>query len=529
MSISTFDLIYGTPRTRSNYLYFAYEEMATINGKFYLSTPIFESCTEITTSNIFDLLLNQWHTEIDDTNLIRCQQDQAGEYTLLEKQLYFFSLLNSLRFSRQYLTDGYATSVSKIANFTGKIGFSEMIDKKIIEYVPDNLSQNKLYFITERTTLEKAYSNVKFFNRNEGRFIYKKNSDNTSTSKNAKYRENLLRSNAKAMQNHDSSYINDILGWYDKTSYALPLSTCDIAYTILSQYRTVDSSISTLLKAQKENTSDSKEQRRITKNLYTNLYKTFDTSLKPFNFTSETAEQIDTIIHNYELERFFHFNFLTLLIQVHRLLYNKIPKELLDKIDEVLILAASLPNAYGRDVLLLQLLAHYLCIGYNKENKAYTLCNKEKISQKNILLLQRALINIAYIIFPIFEKISFHTLYNHKRNQCQALEPITHVYNFFEKDFSENLSSYYNTAKSKDAFDRISPDTLTSSDLDFLYKFFTENYTHKAYQKRNNYILSNNYFGIRGLGDKTMDDNALDFIKQQQQTFFNFSTNHLIL
>ena len=183
------------------------------------------------------------------------------------------------------------------------------------------------------------------------------------------------------------------------------------------------------------------------------------------------------------MERLYHFTLLPLLIHYRRSYINK--HTYVADLDKLLIGFSDLPNAFMRNRLL---------------EKVFSQANIDFSKELASLNMQ------AYYYYPVISRSFFHNMYNDSVARTSEFNSgiqniITELQAFLVQEFENNsildsLGYYSQPYIYKPNSDSITPESLTHSELDFVYEFFKHNFSKETYIYRNSTILSYDYFGF---------------------------------
>lgn len=471
------------------------------NRKNYQTIALREQTAMCGVCNLFPVYLAEPNSNVADTlfNLMVCQLE--SEWNLLEKTVGMkeYTMLQALINSRKLYCDNIVTTVSKVTKYSSNKGLFELEADGII-------SATEITRTTPITPLYMCERNTK----GTGEYTIKIISEGNNIDKiEAKNTENLLRLNVKKMaENNTYNYLamhNSCIN-----PYGFPLYQADISYTIASSFRKFDSALKNLLDNSTSQATDTEKHKR-TKLLYKNHFSLSDNVFKKF-YVSDTEPLIalDGIIYNYEMERLYHFSLLPLLIRYRRDFLKK--HTYIADLDKLLMSFSDLPNAFLRNKVL-EKVFNQTDIDFSKELTA--------------LNMQ------AYYYYPVISKSFFHNMYNNSVANtlgfnCSIKNTITRLQELLLQKFENNsilddLGYCSQPYIYKSNFDSIAPESLTNSELDFVYEFFKHNFSRETYNYRNSIILSYDYFGFPQ-PDTLLDANTeiLDHINTLRKSNIEF-------
>lgn len=457
--------------------------------------------------------------------------------------------LHTIITARKYLSKNIAINISQITKYTTDMGYFELCEKNILSpedsHVPvsgDNQTYNR-----ERS--QKPYDIIKLSDD------FKKKIKERDGNSNIRSRDSKLRINMKSISYEDTevpccSYINSALNWIQQKNNDFPIYNTDIAYTIMARFRKFDSSYKTFYKYMQLQERTTKEERRLTRNLYKNFIQLLTTNNNAYKkiFPYDSSSKIvDKYMHNYEIERLFHFQFLPRIIFVRRIIqerYNTLDVSLQMFIDRILIECSFLPNAFSRTSFLALILEIYFGIhikfskvGIIKENSNKTF-EAKKLTEDTLIGAEKFIRYVSRIYMPTLHRTFFYSMYDIFQDTDATrtsadmgnYEPKYHLYmqqilttceeQFITHYLNPSLSNEQITAETnnfllnpKNGYINSGNDSvinrydygtfnangksetnLTGDETDFVAKFFLNAFAPEIYNKNNNFVMDYHYF-----------------------------------
>ena len=393
----------------------------------------------------------------------------------------FFLYLQTLAELRSFIAMGTNATLSKLSSQTLEFGFGELLDSEFLR-LDDNYDVQKEQRSAHNTM--KLYKQEDLQQEAFGML-------NISAEDQEKMEKpifvNTMRTNANSIKKNNG-YCNSIINWNPAEKYSFPIDKTDIVFSMCRYFRLFDSAICRLVNA----TTDIP---RMTKQAYSHYLSLAEKDfLKKFIFydgSSPTGNMrvVDSIIHNFELERLFHFSLLADILEIRQVAEKCLSKQRLEKLDSLLLLYSDLPFSYTRNERLKNTFS-------NVELERISAMDDSEYS-KNIDKKARDLFVDAKYVWPIMQRTFFYSLMT-----SQTGKTVNENFVLASNHLNNILKSHENVAFARKKWEINSknklPDikSLSISAVNFIYRFFTYNFTVEKYKERNDSVYDSNYFNL---------------------------------
>ena len=449
--------------------------------KFQAETPVILATSfisllqlpELPFSQTISVLFEQFKEHKDFKRFYACDEEKASSI--------FFLHLQTLIELRSFIAMGTNATLSKLSNQTLEFGFGERLDSEFLR-LDDNYDVQKEQRSAHNTM--KLYKQEDLQQEAFGML-------NISAEDQEKMEKpifvNTMRTNANSIKKNNG-YCNSIINWNPAEKYSFPIDKTDIVFSMCRYFRLFDSAICRLVNA----TTDIP---RMTKQAYSHYLSLAEKDfLKKFIFydgSSPTGNMrvVDSIIHNFELERLFHFSLLADILEIRQVAENCLSKQRLEKLDSLLLLYSDLPFSYTRNERLKNTFS-------NVELERISAMDDSEYS-KNIDKKARDLFVDAKYVWPIMQRTFFYSLMT-----SQTGKTVNENFVLASNHLNNILKSHENVAFARKKWEINSknklPDikSLSISAVNFIYRFFTYNFTVEKYKERNDSVYDSNYFNL---------------------------------
>lgn len=424
---------------------------------------------------LYKLLFRQFEEHKDFNRFFSCDEETISSV--------FFLYLQVLIDLRSYITKGAYATLSKLSNQTIEFGFGELLDSGFV-HLDDNY--------TIQTEQRSNYKTMKLYKQDELQaeaFQMLKLSPYTKNLEQIKKPifVNTMRTNANSIKKNNG-YCNCIINWDTVGKYSFPIDKTDIVFTICRYFRLFDSAICRLINA----TTDFS---RITKQAYSHYTslaeEDFIKKFIAYDSSSPTGNMrnIDSIIHNFELERLFHFSLLADILKIRQIAETKFSKNKLEKLDSLFLLFSDLSLSYKRNERLKRLFS---------DDKLNELSSMDDSQYNEFIREKEKELSIdARYVWPIMQRTVFYTLILSQKGKT-----LNENFILASNYINDELKSHENITFARIKWEKNSinklPDvkSLSISAVNFIYRFFTYNFTIAKYNERNNQRYNSDYFNL---------------------------------
>ena len=449
--------------------------------KFQAETPVILATSfisllqlpELPFSQTISVLFEQFKEHKDFKRFYACDEEKASSI--------FFLHLQTLIELRSFIAMGTNATLSKLSNQTLEFGFGELLDSEFL-CLDDNYNIQK----EQRS----AHNTMKLYKQEalqKEAFAMLNISAEDQEKMERPIFVNTMRTNANSIKKNDG-YCNRIINWNPAEKYSFPIDKTDIVFAICRYFRLFDSAICRLVDA----TTDIP---RMTKQAYSHYVSLAEKDFikKPiaYNSSSPTGNMrnVDSMIQNFELERLFHFSLLADILSIRELAEARLSKNRLEKLDSLFLLYSDLPFSYTRNERL---------------KNTFSNENLEKISamddsEYNEFIYKKAkeLSVDAQYVWPIMQRTFFYSLVSSQKGKT-INENFVLASNYINDILKTHENILFARTRWKENSINKLPDvkSLSISVVNFIYRFFTYNFTAEKYDERNNQLYDSIYFNL---------------------------------
>lgn len=511
------------------------------------------------TNDLANCIIHRLHDTTENQKFEICRsmsiQDIFKNNQDIVNGIYMSLYTNAIIMAKKYLSDGIAVNVSQISKFTIDMGYFELCKNNILcpEGCAFPVSTDTSSFNKEKNT--KPYDKLKVSEEYKNKI---KNQDAAAMHS----RDTKLRTNIKSICStaEKNSYINLCMHWVNQSQNDLPIYCTDILHTIISKFRKFDSSLKSLQGYIGQQEKTTKEYHRLIRNVYKNHVALSKIAFKEICSFYSKEKILDCYLHNYEIERLFHLQLLSQLLEVRdriKCYYKKLTPSMWSIIDELLINFSYLPNAFNRKHVLAQIIKEAFDIPIFFDEFGNIVPNNQTNNNSPVSLTEKLLYNtldcvkfLAHIYYPTLQRSFFYSmeesirggLFPRNEKECQnAFEEIIYLCqkDCFEKYLNLNIktaemspeNNYYLISKNYGyisfpqqstmfsvvntyPYSKESLSSLKGDTIDFLGKFYSCVFSPETYSHKIDFFMDYNYFGLHF----KQSDDSLEYIKQITQT-----------